>query len=1031
MKKLIYSLLFILFLLPVTALAETKVEVKSISFIEKSENTVINNEATTDGEKINLDLTFYDKNDYATYKVVVKNSNSVGLYINDSIFDSSDEHISYKFSYEDNSNFIKPDEEKTVTIKVMYSKEVPKELFRSTKYDASNNTPLVLSDKLIQIPNTLKNLGILGVLITGFSVLCIFTALAVIYKNKKVSSLNILVILLMILLVPKYADALLRVDIPIDSKIDVRLVKPRNCTFEGNLVQGARFISGQYTYMYKLKNNGTGWNAVNNDDGWGVTLTDKDSTDPVTSPICSTINDIPVKFFDYLYYKSKAPSVDLSTIDTSYAPSLNFLFGESSFTELDLSYINPSSAIQMLQTFEGMKNIDTIDISMWDTSHTTYFSRLFSDTNLKYINIDNVDFSNHDFYALYNLAPGSNLVKKISARNTKWPKEADNAFYIHTGWVDSALEEIDLTNADFSKTISMTSMFSYNPNLKEIKGLDTIKGGKPKNINYAFQHTEALEKIDLSQFDLSELTSATGVFDYFGAKEIITPKSMGNTTLRLWHYFRDDDENHYNYITSDTPTKHKIYANDAILNWGSSVNVSIKKLINSSITSAGSDDNTIRKIVRSEELPDDSIEKKNIAYYLSQYPIYFWVIDGVGYYYSQGERIYLNSDCKSMFQSFNVLTEIDYSTIDFYFAEDMSYMFSSTASNATGDVTFNFDNIKLPNLTNAYDMFPNFCKNCNSISLSFKNASNPKLTNLGYMFQGFGYNAKTVTLDMTNWYIPSANSLYYSFDTFGYYSDYVTIEGENVDISNATSIAKIFSNTGSNAKKIKMNLKNWKTGNLTTMEWAFNFVSGGSELFDIDLTGWDTSKVTSLNKTFNYAGSRASTFKIKGINKWDVSSVTDFYETFYSAGNNSTTFELDLSEWNTSSATDMSCMFGFMGTSARNVTFGKLDNWDTSKLTNIYSMFYYTFDNYSGVVDIGSFDIYGPKAEYVFTQFDGLKGTINIHNKLTNYSSIFSSVATNTGASVTVNYTSEVDNIDDIIATKSSTSNVIKGELID
>ncbi len=63
-----------------------------------------------------------------------------------------------------------------------------------------------------------------------------------------------------------------------------------NCTFDGELVQGAEYVNGQYTYRYKQEPYLSRWLNISTD-GWGVTLTDKESTAPVTSEVCTYIND--------------------------------------------------------------------------------------------------------------------------------------------------------------------------------------------------------------------------------------------------------------------------------------------------------------------------------------------------------------------------------------------------------------------------------------------------------------------------------------------------------------------------------------------------------------------------------------------------------------------------------------------------------------------------------------------------------------------------------------------------------------------
>ena len=56
---------------------------------------------------------------------------------------------------------------------------------------------------------------------------------------------------------------------------------------------------------------------------------------------------------------------------------------------------------------------------------------------------------------------------------------------------------------------------------------------------------------------------------------------------------------------------------------------------------------------------------------------------------------------------------------------------------------------------------------------------------------------------------------------------------------------------------------------------------------------------------------------------------------------------------------------------------------------------------------------------------------MNLYNSNNGYSSAFYNAATDSNALITVNYSSAVTNIDDIIATKSSNSNVVKGVQLD
>ena len=67
--------------------------------------------------------------------------------------------------------------------------------------------------------------------------------------------------------------------------------------------------------------------------------------------------------------------------------------------------------------------------------------------------------------------------------------------------------------------------------------------------------------------------------------------------------------------------------------------------------------------------------------------------------------------------------------------------------------------------------------------------------------------------------------------------------------------------------------------------------------------------------------------------------------------------------------------------------------------------------------------------ECMFYDCSSLTTTINIMSTgVTSYGSMFSGAATNTGTKITVNYIADASAlVDKMIATKSSTSNVVKG----
>ena len=108
----------------------------------------------------------------------------------------------------------------------------------------------------------------------------------------------------------------------------------------------------------------------------------------------------------------------------------------------------------------------------------------------------------------------------------------------------------------------------------------------------------------------------------------------------------------------------------------------------------------------------------------------------------------------------------------------------------------------------------------------------------------------------------------------------------------------------------------------------------------IDLTNFDTSSVTDMYYMFYYAGYNAQTFNIVGLTKFDTSSVTDMDSMFYCAGYNAATWDVgNLSGWDTSGVISMIQMFAYAGRSATSWSVGDLSRWDTSSVISMSSMF--------------------------------------------------------------------------------------------
>ena len=225
-----------------------------------------------------------------------------------------------------------------------------------------------------------------------------------------------------------------------------------NCTFNGNMVQGAEFIDGKYTYRYMQK---VGYNVTEkgiitwvniSTDGWGVSLTDKNSTEMVSGKTCSTINNIPIVSMSYMFFDSNASTVDVSEFDTKNVVDMQGMFDGSQATVINgFENFDTSNVANMRDMFYDSKVV-TFDLSSFDTSNVT---------NMRYM-----------FY--------NNKASKLELANfnTKNVTDMSGMFY------QSEASIIDISGFDTSNVTDMSYMFENTKNLKTIYASDKFVTNK-------------------------------------------------------------------------------------------------------------------------------------------------------------------------------------------------------------------------------------------------------------------------------------------------------------------------------------------------------------------------------------------------------------------------------------------------------------------------------------------------------------------------------------------------------------------------
>ena len=193
-----------------------------------------------------------------------------------------------------------------------------------------------------------------------------------------------------------------------------------NCTFDGNLIPGAEYTNGEYTYRYKQQvkygtvfDENIEWEYFD-EDGWGVVHNNRESDKVVTTKLCTYINGKPLVSMNNMFYGSLAKGIDtssfntknvirmdssfavminienldLSTFDTSNVKTMYFMFSNCYAKNINVSSFDTSRVEEMAGMF-GSTNTTTLDISNFNTTNVSYCGMMFSSAKASTVYVKN------------------------------------------------------------------------------------------------------------------------------------------------------------------------------------------------------------------------------------------------------------------------------------------------------------------------------------------------------------------------------------------------------------------------------------------------------------------------------------------------------------------------------------------------------------------------------------------------------------------------------------------------------------------
>ena len=277
------------------------------------------------------------------------------------------------------------------------------------------------------------------------------------------------------------------------------------CKTNDTLTQGLKYVNGQYTYAYKQQggnsSSGLRWDNIYNN-GWGVQLTDKTSTDSVTSKVCTYINNKPITSMSYMFGNSQAITLDVSNFNTSNVTDMSYMFWNSKAATLDVSSFDTSKVTNMASMFYYSK-ATTLDVSNFNTSNVTNMNHMFWCSQATTLDVSNFDTSKvTDMGSMFQGSQATTL--DLSNFNTS------NVTNMFSMFMSSKATTLDVSNFDTSKVTDMTQMFmSSKATTLDVSNFDT---SNVTSMFSMFSSTKATI-LDVSNFDTSNVTNMTQMFN--------------------------------------------------------------------------------------------------------------------------------------------------------------------------------------------------------------------------------------------------------------------------------------------------------------------------------------------------------------------------------------------------------------------------------------------------------------------------------------------------------------------------------------
>ena len=263
--------------------------------------------------------------------------------------------------------------------------------------------------------------------------------------------------------------------------------------------------------------------------------------------VLDNINTSSVTDMSYMFDGlTKLNSIDLSNFDTSNVATMTSMFRNcTSLTSINIDSFDFSNVTAAVDMFTGCANITSMDLSKVKFSSITdiygiFGTGSFGSSSIKYVNmsgnkiynnlssgyrcflagsnVEVLDISNLDASSVSGiggLLSGADKLKTINASGMKFGSSVGGFI----GSSQSSLISVDLSNADFSLTQSVSGMVTGNNNIQTIN-LSGANFNGTTSTGGMLSGGSSLTTINLSNTKFENVTNAAGMFSVSGLKNV-------------------------------------------------------------------------------------------------------------------------------------------------------------------------------------------------------------------------------------------------------------------------------------------------------------------------------------------------------------------------------------------------------------------------------------------------------------------------------------------------------------------------------